>query len=448
MTFRGETSKNYVTGVVRKRGEELQRALHRAGSPNAWKDDDIQTRFRYNQAFLSVNAMVPSIFMLLLCLIPAIMSAIAVVREKETGSIANFRSTPITQLEYLVGKQLPYIAIAMANFVVLLLIAIFIFRVPVKGPFLVLLVGTLVYVVATVGFGVLISSFTRTQVAAVFATAILSIVPAVNFSGMLAPVSSLSGGAKIIGLSFPPPGTSRFRSAYSPRRSASPTSGATSPRSGSSRLSSWPCRWPCSASRRRELSQASSPPGLAEAKPLTFVDHVINIFHLVIKELRSIRADPVMLLLVVYSFSISVNTVATGAVTEATNLSVGIVDEDSSDLSRRIAEGLRRPTFQPPVQITASDIDPMMDQGKLLFVVEIPPNFEADIRAQRQTGLQMNVDATAVARRATARALSATRSPPRSSGSSPAARVRPARRSISSCAPPSTRTSRQRGFRR
>src|SRR5580704_1670584 len=203
MTFRGETSKNYVTGVVRKQGEELQRRQRRAGSANAWTDDDIQTRFRYNQAFLSVNAMVPSIFMLLLCLIPAIMSAIAVVREKETGSIANFRSTPITRIEYLIGKQLPYIAVAMIAFFALLMIAIFIFRVPPKGPILVLLLGTIVYVVATVGFGVLISSFTRTQVAAVFATAILSIVPAVNFSGMLAPVSSLSGGARIIGLSFP-----------------------------------------------------------------------------------------------------------------------------------------------------------------------------------------------------------------------------------------------------
>ena len=91
----------------------------------------------------------------------------------------------------------------MIAFFALLLIAIFIFRVPPKGPFLVLLLGTIVYVVATVGFGVLISSFTRTQVAAVFATAILSIVPAVNFSGMLAPVSSLSGGARVIGLSFP-----------------------------------------------------------------------------------------------------------------------------------------------------------------------------------------------------------------------------------------------------
>ena len=147
------------------------------------------------------------------------------------------------------------------------------------------------------------------------------------------------------------------------------------------------------------MSDTSAPkaPHLVEAKPLTFIDHVVNIFHLVVKELRSIRADPVMLVLVVYSFSISVNTVATGAVTEATNLSVGIVDEDGSDLSRRIAEGLRLPTFQPPVHITASDIDPMMDQGKLLFVVEIPPNFEADVRAQRKTGIQINVDATAVA---------------------------------------------------
>ena len=146
------------------------------------------------------------------------------------------------------------------------------------------------------------------------------------------------------------------------------------------------------------IEQASpSAPRLAEAKPLTFADHVTNIFRLVIKELRSIRADPTMLILVVYAFSISVNTVATGAVTEATNLSVGIVDEDGSDLSRQIAEALRRPTFQPPVHITASDIDPMMDQGKLLFVVEIPPNFEADVRAQRKTGIQINVDATAVA---------------------------------------------------
>ena len=138
-------------------------------------------------------------------------------------------------------------------------------------------------------------------------------------------------------------------------------------------------------------------PKLAEARRVTLRDHVLNIYRLVIKELRSIRSDPTMLILVVYAFSISVNTVATGAVTEATNLSVGIADEDGSELSRQIAEGLVRPTFQPAVQISASDIDSKMDRGELLFVVEIPPNFQADILAQRKTEIQINVDATAVA---------------------------------------------------
>src|SRR5208283_5473363 len=113
-------------------------------------------------------------------------------------------------------------------------------------------------------------------------------------------------------------------------------------------------------------------PKLAEAKTMTLRDHAVNIFRLVIKELRSIRSDPTMLVLVVYAFSISVNTVATGAVTEATNLSVGIVDEDGSELSRQIAAGLTRPTFQPAVQITAPQIDTKMDKGELLLVAEIP----------------------------------------------------------------------------
>ena len=136
---------------------------------------------------------------------------------------------------------------------------------------------------------------------------------------------------------------------------------------------------------------------LAKARTLTLRDHIFNILRLVVKELRSIRSDPTMLILVAYAFSISVNTVATGAVTEATNLSVGIVDEDGSDLSRGIAEGLVRPTFQPAVHIKASEIDTKMDKGELLFVVEIPSNFQANILAQRKTEVQINVDATAVA---------------------------------------------------
>jgi ribosome-dependent ATPase len=202
MPFRAETTKGYVTALALRYVQDL--IAQRAPSSRATTPVNFETRFRYNQSFESVNAMVPSVIMLMLILIPAIMSTIAVVREKETGSIANFRSTPITKFEFLFGKQLPYIAVAMISFVLLVLLAVFLLRVPVKGSLLMLVVGTLFYVAATTGFGQLVSTFTRTQVTAVFATSILSIIPAVNFSGLLVPVSSLLGGGRLLGLGFPP----------------------------------------------------------------------------------------------------------------------------------------------------------------------------------------------------------------------------------------------------
>src|SRR5258708_29484315 len=144
--------------------------------------------------------MVPSVIMLMLMLIPAIMSTIGVVREKETGSIASFRSTPITKFEFLFGKQLPYIAVAMISFVLLVMLAVFLFRVPVKGSLLMLMVGTLFYVAATTGFGQLVSTFTRTQVTAVFATPLLALIPAVNFFRLLVPVSPPFRGGPLLGL--------------------------------------------------------------------------------------------------------------------------------------------------------------------------------------------------------------------------------------------------------
>ncbi|WP_293809556.1 ribosome-associated ATPase/putative transporter RbbA [uncultured Bosea sp.] len=202
MPFRAETTRGYVTGLATQYAQSFMAS--QAASSHAPSPFTIETRFRYNQDFKSANAMVPSVIMLMLILIPAIMSAIGVVREKETGSIANFRSTPISRFEFLFGKQLPYIAIAMGSFAMLALIALFIFQVPIKGSAWVLVLATLLYVSATTGFGQLISSFTRTQVAAVFATAILSIIPAVNFSGLMVPVASLSGGGRLIGMSLPP----------------------------------------------------------------------------------------------------------------------------------------------------------------------------------------------------------------------------------------------------
>ncbi|WP_395664340.1 ribosome-associated ATPase/putative transporter RbbA [Methylocella sp.] len=202
MPFRGETARGYVTALALQYAK--RRALERLG-PNAaaLTNVNVETRFRYNQAFTSVNAMVPSIIVLMLTMIPAIMSAVSVVREKETGSIANFRATPTSKIEFLIGKQAPYVAVAMISFLLLTLLARFVFGVTVKGSFATLAPATLLYVVATTGFGQLVSTFTRTQAAAVFATAILTVIPTVNFSGLMTPVASLSGGARLIGLSFP-----------------------------------------------------------------------------------------------------------------------------------------------------------------------------------------------------------------------------------------------------
>ena len=124
--------------------------------------------------------------------------------------------------------------------------------------------------------------------------------------------------------------------------------------------------------------------------------HLANILRLTIKEMRSIRSDPIILVLVAFSFTVAVDA-ATGASTEATNLSVGIVDEDNSDLSRRIADGLTPPTFKPAVQIKATEIDPGMNSQRFLFVIEIPPKFQEDVLAGRQPSVQINVDATAIA---------------------------------------------------
>ena len=205
MPFRGETTKGYVTGLMLRYGQDL--AIERVG-PNAASGVylgglNIENRFRYNQGFKSVFSMVPSVFVMILVLIPAIMATIAVVREKETGSISNFRSTPISKFEFLMGKQLPYVLVGMLTFTLMLLMAFFIFHVPVKGSFGALAGGALLYVFSTCGFGQLVSTFTKTQVAAVFATTVLAVIPTVNFSGLLVPVSSLTGQGRFIGLMFP-----------------------------------------------------------------------------------------------------------------------------------------------------------------------------------------------------------------------------------------------------
>lgn len=201
MPFRAETSRGYVEGIHL---DYLAELAQRVGGRDAKLiPADLETRFRYNQDFRSAFAMVPGVIMLLLVLIPAMLTAVGVVREKELGSITNLYATPVTRLEFLLGKQLPYIVVAFVNFLGLLALALLLFRVPVKGSFPALAAGALLYVMATTGFGLLVSTFVRTQVAALFATAVIVTIPAVNFSGLLKPVASLAGSARAMGYGFP-----------------------------------------------------------------------------------------------------------------------------------------------------------------------------------------------------------------------------------------------------
>lgn len=201
MPFRADTIRGYLQAMhqlylsdpaVKTTAQQQPRPLSR-----------IELRFKYNQDFQSVYAMVPTSLSMLLALFPALLMALAVVREKELGSITNLYVTPVTRLEFLLGKQLPYVGVAMANFLVMLVMALLVFQVPLKGSFLALIIGALVYVTTTTGYGMLISSFANTQIAALFGTAVMTWLPASQFSGMMVPVSSLSGIAQFMGRAFP-----------------------------------------------------------------------------------------------------------------------------------------------------------------------------------------------------------------------------------------------------
>jgi len=198
--FRAETTQGYVQGVHQTYLQQLARESPEVPAPPP--PADIQARFRYNQDFLSVYAVVPGTMMLLLLFMPAIMTALGVVREKELGSIVNFYVTPTTRLEFLLGKQLPYVGVALINFVTLLALAVWLFHVPVKGDPAALVLGAIIYVISSTAFGLMVSNFVRTQIAAIFATAIITTVPAIQYSGYLLPVSSMSADAQAIGRAF------------------------------------------------------------------------------------------------------------------------------------------------------------------------------------------------------------------------------------------------------
>ena len=200
MPMRADTIKGYVQGIHLT---YLQQLAREAGVSGQLSPADVAIRYRYNPDVQSLPAMAPAMIPLLLMMIPAMLTALGVVREKELGSITNFYVTPTTRLEFLLGKQLPYIGLGMFNFATLALLAVFVFGIPIKGSLLTLCLGALLYVTCATGLGLLMSSILNSQIAAIFGTTIVTLLPAIQFSGLIHPTSAMEGFGAFIGQLYP-----------------------------------------------------------------------------------------------------------------------------------------------------------------------------------------------------------------------------------------------------
>ena len=200
MPSRAETVQGYVQAIHQTWLAEQIKAKIGASLGSAVT---VETRYRYNPDVKSLPAMVPAVMPLLLLMLPAILTALSVVREKENGSIINLYVTPVSKAEFLLGKQMPYIALGFVNYLLMTLLAVTLFGVPIKGSFLTLSVAALLYVIIATGMGLLASTLTKSQIAAMFFTLIGTITPAIQFSGMLNPVSSMQGFGRLFGEVYP-----------------------------------------------------------------------------------------------------------------------------------------------------------------------------------------------------------------------------------------------------
>ncbi|MGG5144289.1 ribosome-associated ATPase/putative transporter RbbA [Alcaligenes ammonioxydans] len=201
MPTRAETIQGYVKAMHQQ--WLITQAKERLGAAALVTPASIQDRYRYNPDVKSLPAMVPAVIPVLLLMLPAMLTALSVVREKELGSIINLYVTPVTRVEFLLGKQIPYIGLAMVNFLCMCLLAITIFDVPIKGSFLTLSLATLMFCVISTGMGLLASTVTRSQIAAMFFAMIGTMLPATQLSGLLNPVSSMQGLSRWAGELYP-----------------------------------------------------------------------------------------------------------------------------------------------------------------------------------------------------------------------------------------------------
>jgi ABC-2 type transport system permease protein/ribosome-dependent ATPase len=207
---RAQTAKGYVAAITAAANTDLlaeylasQGGLSLAQARASIAPVGLEVRYLYNQAVRSIWSLAPKFVFLILLFVPPILTAVGVVREKETGSIYNIYASTVTRGEFLCGKLAPYVAISVANLIVLWAMAAWLYGAPFKGDAVFFFLASTVFVICVAAIGLLVSLLVRTQIAAIFLTAVLTMMPALDYSGFLVPIHSMDATGQVIARSLP-----------------------------------------------------------------------------------------------------------------------------------------------------------------------------------------------------------------------------------------------------
>ena len=208
--FRAQTTKGYIIAINSAVSADLLagylsrlRGIPHSQALQIVQPVRLEVRYLYNQSVKSIWSLAPKLIMVILMISPPFLTALGIVREKESGSIYNIYSSTLSRGEFLIGKLSPYVGISVLNALILWILATWLYDVPFKGPPPFFLLATVMYVICTTGIGLVVSVLVSTQTAAMIVTAIFTIVPAVLYSGILVPISSLTQAAQLIAHALP-----------------------------------------------------------------------------------------------------------------------------------------------------------------------------------------------------------------------------------------------------
>ena len=200
---RAQIVKGYVSSINFKFNMKLLQIYAKTLEEKEKFPIEVEMRAWYNPALESKNFIMPGELVTILCFYPILISCLAIVREKELGSIFNFYCSPAKSWEIVLGKAIPYIIVSFLTYLTLFFITVFIFKAKFIGNFIALSISSFLYISCTVGLGFLISSFTKTQITAMLLAFILAVLPSYLYSGYLCPISSMDISGQIMSKFIP-----------------------------------------------------------------------------------------------------------------------------------------------------------------------------------------------------------------------------------------------------